>query len=60
VVIITPAANTVLPKAGLNGFDWTFVLNFPAFAKPENVGGNLKTKRIRKTFSIPNRGGFVS
>lgn len=20
-----PTANTVLPKAGLNGFDWTFV-----------------------------------
>ncbi|MCZ2130721.1 MAG: hypothetical protein LC109_10695 [Bacteroidia bacterium] len=20
-----PAGNTVLPKAGLNGFDWTFV-----------------------------------
>jgi len=44
------AANKVLPKAGLNGFDWTFEqvstfvlrLNFcaknPAFGNTQNVG----------------------
>ena len=46
----TPATNKVLPKAGLNGFDWTFVqgstfvlrLNFcaktPAFGNTQTVG----------------------
>ncbi|OJV27938.1 MAG: hypothetical protein BGO32_01935 [Bacteroidetes bacterium 37-13] len=48
-----PSDNKVLPKAGLNGFDWTFLqgstfvlrLNFcakiPAFGNTRNVGGNL-------------------
>ena len=47
-------ANKVLPKAGLNGFDWTFVqgstfvlrLNFcakiPAFGNTQNVIGQCK------------------
>jgi len=50
-----PAGNKVLPKAVLNGFDWTFVqgstfvlrLNFsaknPAFGNTQNVSGQLKT-----------------
>lgn len=32
--------NKVLPKAGLKGFDWTFVLNIPAF-------GNTQTANIQ-------------
>ena len=50
-----PAHNKVLPKAGLNGFDWAFVqgstfvlrLNFsaknPAFGNTQNVSTNCKT-----------------
>jgi hypothetical protein len=46
-------ANKLLPKAGLNGYDWTFVqsstfvlrLNFcakiPAFDNTQNVGSHL-------------------
>lgn len=32
-----PAANKVLPKAGLNGFDWTFMLKTRPNAKPQTV-----------------------
>ncbi|QLH34050.1 MAG: hypothetical protein HWD62_18060 [Cyclobacteriaceae bacterium] len=51
------AANTVLPKAGLNGFDWTFVqgstfvlrLNFcakfPAFGNTQTVTGHAKIRQ---------------
>lgn len=51
---ISPATNKVLPKAGLNGFDWTFVqgssfvlrLNFsaktPAFGNTRNVSRKPK------------------
>jgi len=34
-------ANKVLPKAGLNGFDWTFALKIPAFVNTQTVELNL-------------------
>ena len=62
---IKTAGNKVLPKAGLNGFDWAFVqgstfvlrLNFcaenPAFGNTQTVSGQAKKTRHRiKTFNI--------
>ena len=60
------AANKVLPKAGLNGFDWAFVqgstfvlrLNFsdkiPAFGNTQTVGGNVKKTNYAKT-NLPTK-----
>ena len=52
-----PAANKVLPKAGLNGFDWTFVqgstfvlqLNFST----KNPRLRQYPKRWQKFYKIP-------
>jgi len=56
----TPAGNMVLPKAGLNGFDWAFVqgstavilLNFsakiPAFGNTRTVTGNRMTRQLKQ------------
>ena len=48
-----PAANKVLPKAGLNGFDWTFVQGSTFVLQLNFCAKNPRLRKAAKRYVSP-------